>query len=241
MASALARGIGEPVLVADPSGDRAERLAAETGGEALPSNAAVAERSDVVLLCHKPAQLDEVAAEIAGSARAVASVLAGVELARLEAAYPDRPVYRFMPNLPAEVRRGVICFAQRGLASEGPEQELLELMGRAGAVIPVDEPLIGPATAVMSCGPAFLALVVDSLADAAVRHGLERPEAARMAVETMAGTAAWLEAHDFDAAELRRRVATPGGLTERGLHRLEDGGLPEALGAAVDEIVGAGR
>ena len=57
MASALARGIGEPVLVADLDREKAERLAEATGGEALGSNAEVAERADVVLLCHKPKQL----------------------------------------------------------------------------------------------------------------------------------------------------------------------------------------
>lgn len=240
MASALARGIGEPVLVADAVPEKAERLAAQTGGESATSSE-VAERADVVLLCHKPAQLEEVAAVVAPAARAVASVLAGVKVARLEAAYPARPVYRFIPNLPVEVGRGVICYAQSGLASEGPEQELLELIARAGTVFALDEPLIEAATAVMSCGPAFLSLVADSLAEAGVRHGLDRPEAARMVAETMAGTAAWLTAHDLDGEELRRRVATPGGLTERGLLTLEREGLPEALAAAVDEIVEAVR
>jgi pyrroline-5-carboxylate reductase len=241
MAGALVRGIGEPVLVADAEPRKAEALAQECGGEAAASNGDLAARADVVLLCHKPDQLEEVAAEVAGSARAVASVLAGVKVAQLEAAYPGRPVYRFIPNLPAEVGRGVLCYSQSGLASEGPEQELLELLGRAGTVIALDEPLLEPATAVMSCGPAFLALVADGLADAGGRHGLPRAESARMVVETMAGTAAWLSAHQLDGAELRRRVATPGGLTERGLQVLERDGLPAALGAAVDEVVEALR
>ncbi len=178
---------------------------------------------------------------MAPDARAVASVLAGVKVAQLEAAYPDRPVYRFIPNLPVEVGRGVLCYAAGSRASEGPEQELLSLLGLAATVVTLDEPLIEPAMAVMSCGPAFLALVADSLTDAATRHGLEQPQAARLVVETMAGTAAWLGAHDLDGAELRRRVATPGGLTERGLKTLEREGLPQALSAAVDEVVGAVR
>ncbi len=241
MASALARGIGEPVVVADVDRQRAERLAAQCGGEAVASNAECAQRADVVLLCHKPAQLEEVAGEVAPHARAVASVLAGVKLERLEAAFPDRPVYRFIPNLPVEVGRGVLCYAPGSRAADGPERELLELIGRAGTVMTLDEPDIEPAMAVMSCGPAFLALVVDSLADAAGRHGLGRREATRMVVETMAGTAAWLDAHEIDAAELRRRVATPGGVTERGLSTLEREGLPGALAAAVDEVVEAVR
>jgi pyrroline-5-carboxylate reductase len=241
MASALARGLGEPVLVSDAVLLKASALAEAVGGEAFASNAEVAERSDVLVLCHKPAQLEEVAREAAGHARAVASMLAGTRIAELEAAYPGVPVYRFIPNIPVEVRRGVLCYAPGTRASEGPERELLELFGRAGAVIELDEPLIEPAMAIMSCGPAFLALVVESLAEAGVRHGLAWGDAARMAVETMAGTAAYLEAHERDAAHLRARVATPGGVTEKGLITLEERGLRDVCRAAVDTVVEATR
>jgi pyrroline-5-carboxylate reductase len=91
----------------------------------------------------------------------------------------------------------------------------------------------------MSCGPAFLALVVDALADAGARHGLEARQARRLVAETMGGTAAYLAANDFDAADLRRRVATPGGLTEKGLRVLEDTGLRGSFDAAVDLVVEA--
>jgi pyrroline-5-carboxylate reductase len=235
MASALARGIGEPVLVADVDAAKAERLAEATGGEALGSNAEVAERADVVLLCHKPWQLDEVAAEVAPSAKAIASVLAGVKLAQLEEAYPDRPVLRLMPNLPVEHGAGVICHA----GSADPA--LLELLGRAGLVIAVEEPELEPAMAVMSCGPAFMALIAESLAAAGASHGLNEAQARRMVIETMAGSATWLSRHEDDTADLRVRVATPGGLTEKGLKTLEREGLPDALTAAVDEIVEAVR
>jgi pyrroline-5-carboxylate reductase len=241
MASALARGLGEPVLVSDVVPERADSLAAELGGRTAASNAELAEASDVVVLCHKPPQLEEVAAEVAGKARAVVSILAATPLAALEAAYPGIPVYRFIPNLPAEVGRGVLCYAPGSLASQGPEQEVLELLGRAGTVIALDEPLIEPAMALMSCGPAFLALVAESLAGAGERHGLSGEDATRMVVETMAGTAAWLDAHELDGKDLRERVATPGGVTERGLATLEERGLPAALEAAVDTVVEATR
>src|SRR5689334_10203173 len=110
MARALARGWGRPVLCSDPLAERAHALAQELGGEALSSNAEVAERAELVVLCHKPAQLHEVAAEIKPHVRAVASILAGVPLEdlRKDSAYPDRPVYRFIPSLPVEVRQGAV-------------------------------------------------------------------------------------------------------------------------------------
>src|SRR3954462_14303275 len=125
MATALARGWGEPVLVSDVDHSRAEALAKELGGEAPGSNAYVADAADAVVLCHKPAQLGEVAAEIRERAKAVVSILGGVPLEDVEAAYPGLPVYRFMPNIPVEARQGVFAYAPGARAADGPESEVL--------------------------------------------------------------------------------------------------------------------
>jgi pyrroline-5-carboxylate reductase len=242
MASALARGIGEPVLVADVAESKAQALAEELGGEAVGSNAELAERADAIVLCHKPKQLDEVAEQVGGHARIVISILAATPIAELERAYPGVPVYRFIPNIPAEVRQGVLCYVPGTRAKDGPEQEVLALLGRAGAIIPLDsEPLIEPAMALMSCGPAFMALVAESFAGAGAAHGLAPDEAMRMTVETMAGTAAYLREHAYDTGAVKLRVATPGGTTERGLIALEEHGLADVCRAAVDAVVEATR
>ena len=242
MASALARGLGVPVVVSDAVPEKAERLAGETGGEAVAGNAEVAERSDVVVLCHKPAQLDEVAEQVGGRARTVVTILAATTTEQVEARYPGVPVYRFIPNIPAEVSRGVLCYTRGSLADEGPEAEILDLFARAGVVIPLDdEALLEPAMALMSCGPAFLALVAESFVDAGLHHGLSRDDAARMLAETMVGTAEYLKAHDFDTEALRVKVATPGGVTERGLMKLEERAVRAACRLAVDTVVEATR
>jgi pyrroline-5-carboxylate reductase len=242
MASALARGIGEPVLVADVDERKAQVLAEELGGEAVGSNAELAERADAIVLCHKPKQLDEVAEQVGGHARIVISILAATPIAELERAYPGVPVYRFIPNIPAEVRQGVLCYVPGTRAKDGPEREVLTLLGRAGAIIPLDsEPLIEPAMALMSCGPAFMALVAESFAGAGAAYGLAPDEALRMTVETMAGTAAYLREHEYDTDAVKLRVATPGGTTERGLIALEEHGLADVCGAAVDAVVEATR
>ncbi len=242
MASALARGIGEPVLVYDVDQAKATALAEALGGEAVGSNAELAERADVLVLCHKPKQLDDVAAEVGDGARVVVSILAATTTDQVAAAYPGASVYRFIPNMPTEVRRGVLCYIAGPGASDGPEDEILALMGRAGAVIPLDEePLIEPAMALMSCGPAFMALVAESFAEAGAAHGLDPDDAMRMVVETMGGTADYLAQHDYDAPGLRARVATPGGVTEKGLITLEERGLRDVCRAAVDTVVEATR
>jgi pyrroline-5-carboxylate reductase len=242
MASALARGIGEPVLVHDLDESKASALAEELGGERVGSNAELAERADALVLCHKPKQLDEVAREVDGRAKVVISILAATPTERLAAAYPGAAIYRFIPNMPTEVRRGVLCYVPGPGAADGPEDEILELMARAGAVIRLDdEPLIEPAMALMSCGPAFLALVAESFAEAGAAHGLDPADAMRMVVETMGGTADYLARHDYDGPALRARVATPGGTTERGLVTLEERGLRDVTRAAVDSVVEAAR
>jgi pyrroline-5-carboxylate reductase len=241
MATALARGWGEPVLVADADHGRAQVLAEQLGGEAPGSNAYVADQADAVVLCHKPAQLNEVAEEIRDRAKAIISILGGTALKDVEAAYPGLPVYRFMPNIPAEVGHGVFCYAPGTHASEGPEQDVLDMFGRIGTVVKLPESLIDPATALMGCGPAFFALTVEALVDAGVRHGITPDDAGRMVVETMAGTAAVLREHGDDTAGLRRRVTSPGGSTARGLAALERGGLRASFSDAVDAVAGGGH
>jgi pyrroline-5-carboxylate reductase len=242
MASALACGIGEPVLVHDVDQAKAKALAEATGGEAVGSNAELAERADVLVLCHKPKQLEEVAEEAAGRAEVVVSILAATSTERIAEAYPGAAIYRFIPNMPTEVRRGVLCYVPGPRASDGPEDAIIGLMGRTGVVIRLDdEPLIEPAMALMSCGPAFMALVAESFAEAGAAHGLDPGDAMRMVVETMGGTADYLAAHGYDGPALRSRVATPGGVTERGLVTLEERGLRDVSRAAVDTVVEATR
>ena len=235
MASALARGVGEPVLVHDKVGSKAEALAGATGGEALASAAEVAEQADAIVLCHKPAQLGEVATQ-AQAAKVVVSILGGVPVADVQAAYPAATVHRFLPNIPVELREGVLCYAGPG------DDELLELFGRLGTVVTLPEPLIEPAMALMSCGPAFIALVGEALADAGVLHGLDSDDATRLVVETLAGTAAVLRENGGDFRELRRRVTSPGGTTAAGLSALEHAGVraafEDAVGAVVRKVTG---
>jgi pyrroline-5-carboxylate reductase len=240
MARALARGWGDPVLVSDGGSGRAQELARELGGEALDSNVAVADRADLVVLCHKPAQFGAIASELQGHAKAVASVLGGVDTASLRDAY-GVPVFRFMPNTPVEVRRGVMCYSPEREVDSRLEADVLELFGRLGTVVKVPEGLIDAASAVMGVGPAYQALVAEAQVDAAVRHGLAPSLASRLVAETMAGTAALLQTRDYDTLAVRREVTSPGGTTARGLAALERGGVRPAFQDAFDAVVGAGR
>lgn len=241
MARAIARGWGDPVLCSDSGSGRARALAAELGGEALDSNLAVAERADLVVLCHKPAQLEAVAAEIRGHAKAVASVLGATPVAALQKAYPETPVFRLMPNTPVEVRHGIVCYSPAPDVDPQLEAQVVTLFERLGRVVRIDERLLDPATAVMGVGPAYQALLVEAQVDAAVRLGLGAPLASELVVETMAGTAALLAARDYDTLAVRREVTSPGGSTARGLRELDRAGVRAAFQHAIDAVVHGAR
>ena len=240
MARALARGWGEPVLCTDAGSGRALELVAEVGGEAVADNTELAERAELVVLCHKPQQLEQVAADVDGRPSAVISILSGVPLAALRAAYPRTPVLRLAVNLLVEVRQGVVCYAPAEVDGE-LEDEVLARFARLGRLVQVDESLIPAVIAVSGVGPAYLSLIIEAQVDAAVRHGLPSAVAAELALRTMAGTATLLETNRLDPVGVRRAVGSPGGPTTSGLAALERAGVRGAFHDAADAVVEAVR
>jgi pyrroline-5-carboxylate reductase len=237
MARALARGWDRPLVCADPVAERARALAEEVGGEALASNAEVAARADLVVLCHKPAQLQAVAAEVAPQAKAVASILAATPLVALKEAYPGRPVYRFIPSLPVEVRQGAVVQAAGPAQDESVDAAVAELFAQLGTLVVLDDGLVDVAMGLMSCAPAYVALVAEAQVDAGVRRGIPAAQGAELVVQTLAGTAELLRRRGNDTMAIRREVASPGGLTARGLDALERGGIRAAFSDALDAVL----
>src|SRR5580692_529221 len=241
MARAMARGWGRPLLCADPLAVRARGLAEEVQGEALASNTQVAEQADLVVLCHKPAQLAQVALEIAPHAKAVASILAATPLEALKDAYPDRPVYRFIPSLPVEVRQGAVVQAADSEQDPALDAKIEELFGELGTLVVLPDTLVDVAMGLMSCAPAYVALVAEAQIDAGVRHGIPAAQGAELVVQTLAGTAELLRRRDNDTQAVRREVTSPGGLTARGLDALERAGLRAAFSDALDAVLQTGN
>ncbi len=236
MAAAMARGWvagdggPEAMMFSDAGSGRAAELAGELGGEVRDAPAELGRDADLVVLAVKPNALGAAAGGLAGSAKAVVSVLGATPLGRLEAAFPATPVIRTMPNLAVEVRRGVICHTP--VAVPAPlGAEILGLLGLLGRTVEVEEDLIDAATAVMGCSPAYFALTAEALAEAGAEEGLDPELARELVVETLAGTGELLR--NRHPADLRNAVASPGGSTEAGLEALTEAGAKQALDQAV--------
>jgi pyrroline-5-carboxylate reductase len=240
MARAMARGWGRPLLCADPLAVRARGLAEEVQGEALASNAEVAEQADLVILCHKPVQLEQVAREVGPHAKAIASILAATPLQALKDAYPDRPVYRFIPSLPVEVRQGAVVQAADAEQDAALDAKVGGLFAELGTLVVLPDALVDVAMGLMSCAPAYVALVAEAQVDAGVRHGIPAAQGAELVVQTLAGTAELLRRRDNDTQTVRREVTSPGGLTARGLDALERAGLRSAFSDALDAVLADG-
>jgi pyrroline-5-carboxylate reductase len=180
---------------------------------------------------------------VAPAAKAVASILAATSLPVLKDAYPGIPVYRFLPSLPAEVRGGAIVQAgdpkRRPGSGDAPiDSEVRELFGELGTLVVLDDSLVDVAMGLMSCAPAYVALVAEAQVDAGARRGIPPAQASVLVTATLAGTAELLRRRDYDTLAVRREVSSPGGLTARGLAALERGGVRTAFDNALDAVLG---
>ncbi len=191
------------------------------------ADAASAAGHDAVLLGFKPQQLGILGSGLqglTGEGATVCSLLAGITLDQLGAAFPAaRAHVRVMPNLAARIGKSPVILAERGL--DAPAREALfalyDVLG--SAVWLDDEAQFDLVTALAGSGPGFVYRFIDALAGAAVDLGLEKSTADALALAMVEGAAALAAASDVGPASLADRVASPGGMTREGLNVLDDG------------------
>jgi pyrroline-5-carboxylate reductase len=230
MAGALARGWGEPVLATDGGSGRAKQLVAELGGEALSSNAELVRRADTIILGHKPHQLHEIASQVDAAGKRVFSVMGPTTTTQLQAAYPKSVVARIMPNTPVQLRQGVCCIAQGGEAA-------IPLFERVGRVFVLPESKMDLATATIGVTPAYIAVLVEAMIDAAAVNGLAPTLATEMFLQTLIGTAQLIATKGGDTLEVRREVESPGESTVRGVAALERCGVRPMMQEAMRDVL----
>lgn len=222
---------------------RAEGVRAFSLEEAPDANAAAVEGAAVVLLGVKPAMVVETLEGIRDAldpAALVVSVAAGITTATMEAAVPN-PVIRTMPNTPALVGRAVTGIAAGSRSTDADLDAARALFAAVGEAIVLPEDRIDALSAISGSGPATVFFLVEQLTTAAERLGFDRVTAKTMAEQTLIGSAHLLEATGEEPAELRRRVTSPKGTTERLIAVLEEARLADTFEAGAHAAIARAR
>ncbi len=244
MGGALARAAARSetkaeLLLANRTREKAECLAGEIGGT-VTDDVTAAEQSDWLFLGVKPHMMAEMIASIrpaldAREKKPVAvSMAAGTDLRRLgELLGPEIPVIRIMPNIPTAVGEGVTLWTAGSTVTEEQKQEFRSILAASGALSEVDERLMDAGTGVTGCGPAYVSMFIEALADGAVTCGLPRKLALEYAERTLIGTAKLLLETGEHPGALKDAVCSPGGSTIQGVRALEKNGFRSAVTEAV--------
>ena len=165
----------------------------------------------------------------------IISMAAGVSIAQLEDYIGMKlPIIRIMPNTPAAVGKGMILYCTNELVSEWDISDFLKDMSQAGRFDRLDEKLIDAGSALSGCGPAYMYMFLEALADGAVACGLPRASAYTYAAATMAGAAEMVLSSGSHPGALKDAVCSPGGSTIAGVRALENHGF---RGAAMDCVI----
>ena len=236
MGGALARAMrknvsGEDLLLANRTPQKADALATEIGCK-VSNNKTIAETADYIFLGVKPQMMAGLLEEIAPalSARSdrfiLVTMAAGLTMARIrEMAGGDYPVIRIMPNTPSSIGEGMILYSTSDdVTSRELEVFLLAMLG-AGRLSSLPEHLIDAGSAVSGCGPAFVDLFIEALADGGVACGLPRVAALEYAAQMVAGSAKLILESGKHPGVLKDAVCSPGGTTIQGVRALEEGGF----------------
>ena len=217
--------------------ERAATLASKYGISVSTDNRAAVADADIILLCIKPQVLGDVVQEIAGGVREnqlVISIAASVPTSYIEKRLPEGiPVIRAMPNTPSMVGAGMTAFCCGIAVKHGDLEVARTLFGTVGQVVRVDEKHMDAVTGLSASGPAYIYMILESLAEGGVKMGLPRDIATQLAAQTVLGSAKMVIETGDHPALLKDAVATPAGCTVDGILELEEGGLRVTLIKAV--------
>ena len=240
LARALAKNVeGDSILLANRSAEKAAALAAELGCKAVSSEA-IAKKADYIFLGVKPQMMADLLAQLSPILKEredrfiLVTMAAGLTIERIrELAVGDYPVIRIMPNTPASIGEGMILYTAGSDVLDIELQIFLAAMAGAGRLSPLPEHLMDAGSAVSGCGPAFVDLFIEALADGGVACGLPRASALEFAAQMVAGSAKLILESGKHPGVLKDAVCSPGGTTIQGVRALEAGNFRGTVMEAV--------
>ncbi len=217
----------------------------EAANEKLIALNPPAEPADILVLAMKPQGFSDAVAGLkawTGPETLVVSIMAGVTISRIASALGTTKIARAMPNTPGAIGMGVTGYALSDACGDAESMATAKLLEPLGLVIgPLKEEQMDAVTAVSGSGPAYVFLLVESLAAAGRAAGLGEATANALARETVVGAGALLGEFAEPPAELRKAVTSPGGTTAAALDVLMSaGGMPDLIRKAVDAAVRRG-
>jgi pyrroline-5-carboxylate reductase len=217
--------------------ERATVLSAQWGVEVTTDNAAAVTSADIILLAVKPFQVAELVKTIRPGLtpnKMLISVAASVKTAAIEeAAALEIAVVRAMPNTPSMLGAGIAGLCRGRYVSDAQMAQAAQLFETVGRTVTVDEKHMDAVTGLSASGPAFIYIILESLAEAGVKVGLPRDIATLLAAQTTFGAAKMVLDTGYHPALLKDAVTTPAGCTIDGILELEEGGLRVTLIKAV--------
>ena len=247
MGGALIKGLIQSGLavptdihVYEPDQKTARELAERYGVTLISGSRGLLKEAGLIVLAVKPQVMDQVLAEIGQGLtekHLLISVAAGVPLGQIQAALPAPvPLIRAMPNTPALVLSGASCLAPGAFATRDHMDKALAVFGAVGLALEMEEKYMDVITGLSGSGPAYVFVLLEALADGAVRMGLPRREAQLLSAQTVMGAAKLALESGQHTGQLKDMVTSPGGTTIAGLQALENGGfrgvVMEAVAAA---------
>ncbi len=228
----------ESVFATDVRLDRLKQIDKLYGIQVLPDNPALIKQADVVILAVKPQIIAQVLHEVAPavtSKKLVVSLAAGVPTATLRALLPKGVrLIRTMPNTPALVLEGATAIAKADGLEPGDLETARQIFEAVGKVVVLEEELLDAVTGLSGSGPAYIALVIEALADGGVKVGLDRETAMTLAAQTVLGSAKLLIETGAHPGQLKDMVTSPGGTAIAGIAALEEGGVRRTFINAVE-------
>ncbi len=247
MASAMADGwiasgavLAENMFACAGRFDALKSRCEERGMHAFEDTAAVIEAVDVVVVAVKPYMIERVLGPVAQflADKVVLSVAAGWDCEAYERVIPGTRHLSTVPNTPVAINEGVIACEKASTLTEADHDLVFALLDLLGTPVEVETRLLSVAGTVGGCSPAFIAMVIEALADAAVKHGIPRATAYPMVSQMMVGTAKLQLATGMHPGAMKDAVCSPGGTTIRGVAELEAAGMRSAFIRAIDAIEG---